>query len=356
MYALILGGGSGTRLWPRSRQRTPKQLLNIAAEESMLQATFDRLRPLMPPENVYIITNEACAPEIRRQLPLVPAANTLAEPAGRNTAPAIGLGSLYIRRRDPEAVVATVSADHLIRDKDEFVAVMNTAAGLARQGHLVTVGIKPSRPDTGYGYIELGRGIESADGQPAYEVARFREKPDLETAKQFLAGGKHLWNAGMFVWRVDAVLDAIGEHLPDLHQALTEIDDAIGTDHEAAVLESVWSGVDSVSIDYGVLEKAGNVAVVPADLGWSDIGTWASLAEVLPADAEGNVVLGCEHLGLGTAGTLVSGSRRLIATIGLQDVIVIDTEDVVLVCAKERAQDVKDLVDKLKAQKRSQYL
>ncbi|MHB0878584.1 MAG: mannose-1-phosphate guanylyltransferase [Anaerolineae bacterium] len=356
MHALILAGGSGTRLWPRSRQRTPKQLLDLAASSTMLQDTYERLAPLVPPTNAYVITNSVCADEIRRQLPDVPGANVLVEPAGRNTAPAIGLGSLAIRRAEPQAIVAVLSADHLVQKRDEFAAVMTTAAGLAEQGYLVTIGIRPTRAETGYGYIELGDKLATPTGTSAYRVARFTEKPDADTAIGLVSGGKHLWNAGMFVWRVDSIMAAFERHLPALSDSLAKIDAVLGTDREAAELPALWRDVESISIDFGLMEKADNVAVVPADLGWSDIGTWASLAEVLPADEYGNVVIGGQHVGLGTRGSLVYGTTRLVATIGLEDMIVVDTEDAVLICPKDRAQDVKSLVDQLKQTQRGDYL
>ena len=356
MYALIMAGGVGTRLWPRSRQRSPKQLLDLASEFTMLQETFSRLTPLMPPANVYVVTGAAYASEVARQLPEVPQSNIIAEPFGRNTAPAIGLGSLYIRRREAQAVMAAVSADHLVQKKQEFVQVMRSAAVLAEQGYLVTIGIRPARPETGYGYIELDHPLGIPVEYPGFRVARFTEKPDAATAERFVAGGKHLWNAGMFVWRVDVILDAIRQHLPGLSQALEEIDRAIGTPKERDTLERVWPSIDEISIDVGVMERAGNVAVIPADLGWSDVGTWASLAEILPADEANNVVINGEHIGVGTSGSLLYGNKRLIATIGLKDLIVVDTDDVVLICPKDRAQDVRSLVAKLKQDQRHEYL
>ncbi len=356
MYALILAGGQGTRLWPRSRHDRPKQLLDLASARTMLQETYDRLGPLVPADQVYVVTNAACRDEVQRQLPDVPARNVIVEPAGRNTAPAVGLGSLFIRRRDPQAVVAVLSADHVVKRPDEFARVVETAAQQAERGYLVTIGITPSRPETGYGYIELGQELEPLGVRVAHRVARFTEKPHLERAKEFLAGGRHLWNAGMFVWRVDRIMAALERYLPEVSRALATIDDALFTARESAVLNASWSKVPSVSIDVGVMERDDRVAVVPADLGWSDVGTWASLAEVIDADDDGNVILGADCLKSRTSGTIIYGGKRLIATIGLHDFVVVDTDDALLICPKSRSQDVKELVDQLRAENRTQYL
>lgn len=356
MYALILAGGQGTRLWPRSRHDRPKQLLDLASSRTMLQETFDRLGPLVPADQVYVVTNAACRDEVRRQLPTVPAANIIVEPAGRNTAPAVALGSLYIRRRDPEAVVAVLSADHVVKQPGEFARIVEAAGQQAERGYLVTIGITPSRPETGYGYIELGQELEHLGGRAAHRVTRFTEKPTPERAHEFLAGGKHLWNAGMFVWRVDRIMAALDRFLPEMSGPLADIDAALFTDREAAALDAAWASVPSVSIDVGVMERDVNVAVVPADIGWSDVGTWASLAEVIEADENGNVLLGAACLQADTTGTIVYGGKRLIATIGLHDFVVVDTDDALLICPKDRSQDVKILVDKLRAENRTQYL
>jgi len=356
MYALILAGGVGTRLWPRSRRNRPKQLLDIASEHTMLQETFIRIEPLIPAENVYVVTNRDYVSEIHRQLPQVPAENVLGEPAGRNTAPAIGLGMVHIQQREPSAVVATLSADHVIQDREEFINVLRAAAVVAKEGYLVTIGIEPSSPQTGYGYIELGPELTTVGRHRIHKVQRFTEKPDRQLAERFVADGKHLWNAGMFVWRADKVLASIEQYLPALHKALMNVKASIGTPKEEQVLEGIWRSVQNISIDVGVLERADNVVVIPADIRWSDVGTWASLADILTLDKEGNVVLGTEHVGVDTTDSLIYGRDRLIATVGLRDMIIVDTADALLVCPKDRAQEVKDLVDKLKSSHRHHYL
>lgn len=356
LYALILAGGSGTRLWPRSRRERPKQLLDIVAKNTMLQETFDRIRPLIPPERIFVVTNDTYAPLVREQLPRLPAANVIAEPLGRNTAPCIGLGALYLRRVDPEGVMAVLPADHLIQNASLFREVLKVAAKVAEAGHLVTLGIQPDRPETGYGYLQRGELLHTLGDHPVYRVVRFTEKPDKETAEHFLATGQYYWNSGMFVWKVSAILREIEIHLPSLHAHLQLIDQAMKRGEERAVLEKVWPGVESISVDVGIMEKARDVAVIPLDVGWSDVGSWATLADILPADEEDNVVVGGEHIGVDTTGSLLYSTKRLIATVGLRDMIIVDTDDVILVCPKSRAQDVKELVEKLKLNRKEEYL
>jgi mannose-1-phosphate guanylyltransferase len=324
LYAVIMAGGVGTRLWPRSRQNMPKQLLDIVAENTMLQETFTRIEPLIPSDRVFVITNGTYAPIVWEQIPQLPKGNVIVEPAGRNTAPCIGLTALYLRQ-------------------------------VAQDGHLVTLGIQPDSPHTGYGYIQRGDFLRQIGQHGVYKVVRFTEKPDQVTAQRFLDSGQYDWNSGMFGWKVSAILEAIEVHLPALHAQLTTIEAALGSQQERGVLEEVWQGVESISIDYGVMERADNVAVVPMDVGWSDVGSWATVAELMPKDAEDNVVVG-KHVGMDTTGSLLYSSGRLIATIGLRDIIVVDTDDAILICPKVRAQEVKDLVGELREKQKDEYL
>jgi mannose-1-phosphate guanylyltransferase len=357
LYALILAGGVGTRLWPRSRRHKPKQLLDIASENTMLQETFIRIEPLVPPERTLVVTNGTYAPLIKEQIPRLPSENILVEPAGRGTAPCIGLSAVYLHRLDSDSVMASLNSDHVILDAEGFRRALDAAADMARQGHLVTLGIQPDSPHTGYGYIQQGEQIETVNGLPIFRVSRFKEKPNLETAEMFLQSQDHLWNSGIFIWRTSVLLDAIQRQMPDLHSQLQMIEQAIGTSAEGRVLEEVWEQVQNTSIDIGIMEKADDVVVIPLQVGWNDVGSWAQLPDILPADDDDNVIIGADHVGIDTTNCLVhAGSDRLIATIGLQDMVVVDTEDVLLICPKSRAQDVKRVIDELVKQKKDQYL
>jgi mannose-1-phosphate guanylyltransferase len=286
----------------------------------------------------------------------IPDRNYVIEPAARGTAPAIALSALALRRRDPEAIMAVLTADHFIGDDEGFREVLEAAQEVAAQDHLVTLGITPSFPSTGYGYIERRRFLTNANGFAAYRVVAFREKPDLVTAKRFVVSGKHSWNSGMFVWKVSRFLDELSRTMPEFYQQLMKIDAVLGTPAYDRVLREVWKDVKTQTVDYGVMEKARDVAVIPAEFGWNDIGSWATLLEILDNDEYGNVIRHAEHVSVDTSNTLVFGHDRLVATIGLHDMLVIDAGDAVLVCPKDRAQDVKKIVDDLKKNGKVQYL
>ena len=346
LYALIMAGGSGTRLWPRSRGSRPKQLLSLLSERTMLQEACQRIAPLVPDDKIFVVTSEVYTDVVRRQIPQVPTANIIGEPEGHGTAPCIGLSALYLRRLDREAVMAVLTADHYIEKADELRRALAAAAQVAEEGHLVTLGIEPDRPATGYGYIERAEKLAQVGRHEVYRVEKFTEKPDPATAKAFVESGRYYWNSGMFIWKVSVILREFQKLMPQFYAQLMEIDAALGTAEERAVLERIWPQVENETIDYGIMERAEDVAVIPVDIGWSDVGSWATLYELLPADEEGNVVIG-QHIGLDTRDCLIHGSRRLVATIGLENMIVVDTEDALLICPKERAQDVRDLVEKL---------
>jgi mannose-1-phosphate guanylyltransferase len=355
-YALIMAGGVGSRLWPLSRQKSPKQVLPLVGKRSMFQGAVERLQPLLMPEDVYVVVGEEQVDLLKAEGTGIPDRNFVIEPMGRGTAPAIALSAITLRQHDPEAIMVVLTADHFIGDDEGFREVLKAAGEVAAQDQLVTLGITPSSPSTGYGYIERDRYLTTANGYAAYQVAAFREKPDLATAEQFVAGGQHSWNSGMFVWKVSRFLDELSRTMPEFYQQLMQIDAALGTPDYDRVLHEVWPNVKAQTVDYGVMEKARDVAVIPAEFGWNDIGSWATLLEILDNDEQGNVIRRADHLGVDTSNTLVFGRDRLVATIGLHDMIIIDAGDAILVCPKDRAQDVKKIVDDLKKQGKTQYL
>jgi mannose-1-phosphate guanylyltransferase len=350
-----MAGGVGSRLWPRSRKQTPKQLLNLTSERTMFQEAVARLAPLFKPEQVFVVTSAGYVPAMREQVPELPSQNYIIEPCGHGTAPCIGLAALYLRRLDPNAIMAVLTADHFMENGELFREALAAAGRLAWQGRLVTLGIEPSFPATGYGYILRAEKLANFGSLKAYRVKRFTEKPDLPTARKFLASGRYYWNSGMFIWRVIDVMAEFGRQMPELHEQLAEIDAAIGAPREKEILERVWQDVENQTIDYGIMEGAKKVAVIPVDIGWSDVGSWATLLDILPGDGQGNVVTG-RHLGIDTARTLVYSPQRMVATVGLKDMIVVDTGDALLVCPKDRAQDVKNIVDELEARGEDAYL
>lgn len=354
-YALILAGGVGSRLWPRSRESRPKQLLALVSERSMLQETVERVSPLVSPERLIIMTNAGYATEVRAQLPEVPAENVISEPTIRGTASAIGYGAMVIAHHDPSATMFSLHADHYIRDVEGFRQALRAATEVAGQGFLVTIGIAPAHPETGYGYIERGEELGTYKGHPAYRVVRFTEKPDRECARAFVESGRYYWNSGLFTWQVSTILDAFAEYMPDTYAKLQMMASAIGTDREQEALTRVWPTLENQTIDYGIMERAEHVAVVPADFGWSDVGTWNALYELMEADRDGNVVTG-DHIGLDTRGAFIYSRGRLIATLGVENLVIVDTDDALLICPRERAQDVKAIVDRLQDEKRVDVL
>jgi mannose-1-phosphate guanylyltransferase len=315
----------------------------------MFQHAVDRLSPLFPPERIWVVTRAAHASLLLGQTPELPAGNLILEPEGRGTAPAIGLAAIHLRRADPQAVMAVLTADHYIADTARFRQVLSAALQVARQGYLVTLGIQPSSPSTGYGYIEQGSAMDEVEGFPVFQVRRFTEKPNRETAARMVAGGIYSWNSGMFIWQVRRILEEFERQMPEFYAHLMEVEAVLGTPDYETVLNRVWPQIAKQTIDYGVMEGAREVAVVPVDMGWSDIGSWGSLVELTPTDDQGNTLIG-ELLALDTHNTLVFGDRRLIATIGVSDLIIVDAGDALLVCHKDQEQRVKELVDMLKAQ------
>jgi mannose-1-phosphate guanylyltransferase len=350
-YAVIMAGGGGTRLWPRSRQATPKQFLDLLGPRTMLQETVDRIEPLIPLERVLVVTGHEYAHDILALLPGLPPENVVREPQGRGTAPCIGLAALALQHRDPEAIMAVFPADHRVARGAAFRQAVAAAVDVARQDYLVTLGITPTHAHTGYGYIQRGEALSPAGQTPAYTVRQFTEKPDGDTARRFVESGEYAWNAGIFVWRVRAILDEIARLLPVLHTVLTTVAEAWDTPDRQHVLSTVWGQTPRTTIDYGVMEKADRVAVIPIEVGWDDVGNWSTLSKLLQGDGDGNVTSGSgQHVLVDTHDTYIyAASGRLVALVGLDDLVVVNTKDAVLVCPKDRAQDVRAIVDRLKA-------
>jgi mannose-1-phosphate guanylyltransferase len=356
LYVVIMAGGQGTRFWPRSRRQRPKQLLNIVGETTMLEQTVARLSSLIPAERIVIVAGRAYHDLIREDLPQLPDANFLFEPIGRNTAACVAWAALWVQQHAPDGIMAVLPADHLIRNEAEFLRVLGVAAQAARPfNRLVTLGIQPTHPETGYGYIRVGEDRHQIEGRDVFRVAQFVEKPSRQRAEQFLAEGKYFWNSGMFVWRADSIWHQVSRYLPQLAQELDAVRQAMTTDALTTVLDWVYPRLPSVSIDVGVMERAQDVWVVPADIGWSDVGSWRALSEFLAPDAQGNVVIGSQR-GFDTTGCFIYAPNKLVATIGITDLVVIETDDVVLICPKDRDQDVRKLVELLEREGRQDLL
>ena len=357
-YAVIMAGGVGSRLWPRSRNETPKQFLDLLGGRTLLQETVNRILPLIPLDRLLVVTSEDHADAVRSQVPDLPGENLILEPGPRNTAPCIGLAAVVLEQRDPEALMAVFPADHAIARADVFREAIATAGRLARDGYLVTLGITPNQPHVGYGYIQRGSPLGKTDALPAYRVARFAEKPDLATAQRLVESGEYYWNAGIFVWEAAGILSEVQKHLPGLDDELRRVSAAWGTDQQACVLSESWERVPRISVDYGVMERAGKVAVLPVDIGWDDIGNWAALAGLAEADGHGNSVYGSGQQILldSTDSYIYTSSGRLVAAVGLEGWIVVDTPDALLICPKDRAQAVREIVEQLKAQGQNRYL
>jgi len=353
LHAVIMAGGAGTRFWPASRMHRPKQLLDLTGSgETMIAATASRLAPLIAPERIWVVTGAAIAAATAEALPDVPTSQILAEPVGRNTAPCIGWAALHVRRRDPDAVLAVMPSDHLVADVPAFQRSVEIAAAAARQGAIVTFGVVPDRPETGFGYLEVGE--EVAPGVRA--TRRFVEKPDRETAARWLAAGNYLWNSGMFFFCAQRILNAIATHLPDLKDGLDRIDRAIGTPREQAVVAEVFPTLPAVSIDYGVMEQAPGVQCVPVRFGWSDLGSWGAAQDRHGADDRRNAVDG-DAVMVDTAGCFVRApAQKLVALVGVSDLLVVDTGDALLVCRRDADQDVKKVVEELKRRGRTDLL
>ena len=347
-YAVIMAGGSGTRLWPLSRTNTPKQALKLVGERTMFQHAVDRLAPLFAPEHILVVTKADHIKVLASQTPDLPIGNFLVEPEGRGTAPAIGLAALHLRQRDPAAVMAVLTADHFIADTEGFRKILAAAERVAQKGHLVTLGIKPTAPSSAFGYVQQAENLGTEAGVPFFRMQRFVEKPNQAEAARMLASGDYSWNSGMFIWRVDRIMAEFERQMPKFYAQLTELQPAVGSPDYSEKISRLWPQVAEQTIDYGVMEGAQDVVVIPIEIGWADVGSWTSLFDLLPVDADGNILQGA-HVAIDTKNTLVlGGGKRLIATIGVEDLVIVDTEDALLICTKEREQDVRAVVKQLK--------
>jgi len=348
-WAVVPAGGSGTRLWPVSRAARPKFLLPLLGPNSLLQQTAHRLALLTAPERTLVVCGAGHAAAVARQLPLLPEANVVVEPSPKGSGPAIGLAAAIVARYDPDAIMGSFAADHEVRDTTAFAAAVAVGIDAARAGALVTIGLTPVRPETGYGYIERTDDVfVTGDLGTAYRAARFHEKPDLERAKEYVASGRFLWNASMFLWRAATLLEEMAELQPDLHAGVTTIAAAWGTPEQERVTGEVWATLAESTIDQGIMEKSGRVVVVPAEMGWSDVGDWHGLGTLLDPDATGLAMRG-NLVQVDSANCAVwSETERVIAVVGLDDVVVVDTADAVLVAHREKAQDVRRIVDLLR--------
>lgn len=350
-YAVIMAGGGGTRLWPLSRQEKPKQMLSLFDERTLFQTSVQRLNGVFTPDRILVVTHEKQARELQSQVPEIPVENFLLEPYAKGTASVAGYAAIVLQKKDPESVMAMLTADHFIRNENRFRQLLLSAYEVALQNYIVTLGIEPDFPATAFGYIQLGEVLRNFSNQQVFRVINFIEKPDEVRAAKMIQDGNHVWNSGMFVWRTDRILNEIKRQLPKMANILTEISNSLGTDKWKETILEQWSDIPETTIDYGIMEGAKEAVVIPAvGLGWNDVGSWDSLFDVIAGDNQGNIVMGGEHIGLDTKQTLIYmvQKHRLIVTIGVKDLVLVDTGDVLLVCEKNQAQKVRQVVNKLR--------
>jgi mannose-1-phosphate guanylyltransferase len=353
-----MAGGKGARFWPRSREKNPKHLLDIISKKTIIQETVERIKPLIPPENVLVVTGKKHAGALIKQLPEIPLQNIIIEPEGKNTAACIGLAALHIRKMVSDDIMVVLPSDHAIADSQRFIDIIKAAEKTAyEENGLVTIGIKPSSVQTGFGYIELSNSFKKIKTDEVFRVKSIREKPDFQKAKEFIDNGNFYWNSGMFIWKVSVILKEISRWLPDLYTGLMKIDKVLGSHEETIIVPRVYKKLASISIDYGIMEKADNIFMLQGDFGWNDVGSWDALWEISPKDSKGNAALNDSRTIFEDAeGSLVYSPRKLTALIGIKDLIIVETKDVLLICKKGRSQDVKKIVEKLDADKQKKFL
>lgn len=357
LTALIMAGGEGTRFWPLSSKDKPKQFLNLNSEQSMLEDTFDRISDFIPAEHIFIATNKKYKKKVELLLTKIPSTNIIVEPAKKNTAPAIGLASMIINTRFPGSTTVVLPADHYISDQKTFVEIIKRAVMAASwQEKLITLGIKPERPETGFGYIKCGKKVDTIESKPLFEVLKFTEKPDFQTAKYFLESDSYLWNSGIFIWKLSSILNKIEKHLPDLYNSLLKVKKALGSKREKQVIQNEYRKMEAISIDFGILEKTNDILVIPASFNWDDIGSWTALEKIKTKDKNGNIKA-ANHFGIDTNDSIIySDTKKLITTLGIDNLILVETEKAILVCNKDRAQEVKKLRNLLAEKKLDDYL
>ena len=356
LYAVIMAGGKGTRFWPRSREKMPKHLLDIEGEKSLIRETVERIGPLVSPDRILVVTGRSHAVELIRRLPEIPAKNVIIEPVGRNTAACIGLAALHIQERCKDAVMLVLPSDHRIADEVRFRHTLSGAAVMADSGEFIlTIGIKPSGPETGYGYIEQGDVVLTKGDLEIRRVSSIREKPDIAQARKFLKSGYFLWNSGMFIWKASTILKQIKRFLPELYDGLLKIKAVIGSERQEDVIGEIYPSLPSISIDYGVMEKAENVLVIPGNFGWSDLGSWDSLWEVSKKDKNGNAARG-RLIDIDAGNSMVYSPEKLVAIVGVSDILVVETSDALLICRRGSSQDVRKVVEKIEKEGLQEYL
>ncbi len=348
LHTVILAGGSGTRLWPLSTPTFPKQFLPLPSGKSMIQETLARVAALTTPDRSWVVTGRSMADLVQEHLPSVPAQHILREPMGRNSGPAIAWAAATIAKKDPQAIMAIFSADAVILNVESLLKTLHLANNLAEKSRLVTIGIKPTSPETGYGYIRFADEVDEGYGHQAFSAERFVEKPNLLTAQSYLRDGHYVWNAGIFIWKVETVLAELREHLPELMRKIDTIVATMETSNGQAMLDELWPTLQSISIDYGILEKTHNLVVIPADLSWNDVGNWEQYGALFPANEQGIRAFG-NHTGLGSQNIVVyNNTQRYIYTIGIEDVVVVEMENTTVICHKDHVQRVKELAEQQK--------
>ena len=356
-YAVIMAGGSGTRFWPWSRENTPKQLLKIVCERSMLQHAIDRITPAFKPENILIITNKLHKEQIQKHVPQIPISNIVAEPIGRDTAPCIGLAATIIQKISPNSIMVVMTADHIIEPANRFIKVIETAVNVvSKNNSLLTVGIKPTELSISYGYIHRGNQVLKENNFMVYEVKSFKEKPDKTTAQNFINTGEYYWNSGIFVWQTSKILECLSQYTPKLALGLERIGIALGTKSEWTTMEKEYQNFEKISIDYAVMEKAKDIIVIEADFKWDDIGSWYAIERWNKKDSLGNTILGIHHGTDTHSCIIVNNEQHLITTIGISDLIIVHTKDATLICNKQSAEQVKKLVEELRQGGNQSYL